>query len=84
MFIREKGDIFLFGHEHTGSFHEIGGKYYLNFGSTGNLVEKNAARYGVVDISPDGKVSYELKKAYYDDSEFREETNKMTEALKKS
>lgn len=35
-----------------------------------------------MDISPDGKVSYELKKAYYDDSEFREETNKMTEALK--
>ena len=82
MFMREKGDIFLFGHEHTGSFHEIDGKYYLNFGSTGNLVEKNAARYGVVDILPDGKVSYELKKAYYDDNEFREKTNKMTEALK--
>lgn len=82
MFVREKGDIFLFGHEHTGSFHEIDGKYYLNFGSTGNLVEKNAARYGVVDILPDGKVSYELKKAYYDDNEFREKTNKMTEALK--
>ena len=84
MFAREKGDIFLFGHEHTGSFHEIDGKYYLNFGSTGNLVEKNAARYGVVEISPDGKVTYEPKRAYYDDSEFREKTKEMLEVLNSS
>lgn len=80
MFARERGDVFLFGHEHTGSFHELGGKYYLNFGSTGNLVEENRARYGVVDITDD-KISYHLKKAYYDDGYFRRCTEKIIKVL---
>lgn len=81
MFAKERGDVFFFGHEHTGSFHEIDGRYYLNFGSTGNLVEENSARYGVTDITADGKVKYELKKAYYDDSVYREKTKIISDVL---
>ena len=61
------GDVFLFGHEHSGSLTEIDGKYYLNFGTLGNLLEKDCARYGIVDITPE-KVVYKSFIAHYDDS----------------
>lgn len=64
------GDVFLFGHEHTGSLTEIGGKYYLNFGTCGHFYKKDCARYGIVEIE-DGKVSYAAKEAYYDDARAR-------------
>lgn len=61
------GDIFLFGHEHTGSLTEIEGKYYLNFGTLGNMLEKDSARYGILDVTEE-KVVYKSLVARYDDS----------------
>lgn len=61
------GDIFLFGHEHTGSLTEIEGKYYLNFGTLGNMLEKDVARYGILDVT-EGKVAYKSFNVSYDDS----------------
>lgn len=61
------GDIFLFGHEHTGSLTEIEGKYYLNFGTLGNMLEKDVARYGILDVA-EGKVAYKSFNVSYDDS----------------
>ena len=61
------GDIFLFGHEHTGSLTELDGKFYLNFGTLGNMLEKDCARYGIVEVSPE-KVAYKSFIATYDDS----------------
>ena len=60
------GDVFLFGHEHTGSFHVIGDKYYINFGTCGNYVETGLARCGIVDVTSE-KVAYKLINAEYDD-----------------
>ncbi len=80
LFAGERGDVFLFGHEHTGSFTEIDGKFYLNFGTLGNLLEKDIARYGVVDISDNG-VGYELRKVGYDDSVFRNRTEELLKDL---
>ena len=62
-----EGDVFLFGHEHTGSLTELDGKYYLNFGTLGNMLEKDCARYGILDVSEE-KVVYKSFNAYYDDS----------------
>ncbi len=62
------GDVFLFGHEHTGSLQEIKGKYYLNFGTCGHFFKENCARYGIVEIFSDGKVSFRAGEAFYDDS----------------
>ena len=75
-----RGDVFLFGHEHTGSLTEIDGKYYLNFGTLGNFLEKNVARYGILNIR-DGKVSYELKRAEYDDTRALETTERLNDVL---
>lgn len=61
------GDIFLFGHEHTGSLTEIDGKFYLNFGTLGNMLEKDVARYGILDVA-EGKVAYKSFNVSYDDS----------------
>ena len=61
------GDVFLFGHEHSGSLSEVGGRYFLNFGTLGNLLEKDSARYGIVDVTPQ-KVVYKSFIAKYDDS----------------
>ena len=61
------GDLFLFGHEHTGSLTELNGKFYLNFGTLGNMLEKDSARYGIVDVTPE-KVAYKSFIAKYDDS----------------
>lgn len=61
------GDIFLFGHEHTGSLTELDGKYYLNFGTLGNMLEKDSARFGILDVSEE-KVAYKSIIAHYDDS----------------
>ena len=61
------GDIFLFGHEHTGSLTELDGKYYLNFGTLGNMLEKDSAHYGILDVSEE-KVAYKSIIAHYDDS----------------
>lgn len=71
LFNGEKGDVFLFGHEHTGSLTRMGDKYYLNFGTLGNMLEENVARVGYVEIK-NGEVDYELIKVPYDDSLFRE------------
>ena len=61
------GDIFLFGHEHTGSLTEIGDKLYLNFGTLGNMLEKDCARYGILDVTEE-KVAYKSLIATYDDT----------------
>lgn len=74
------GDVFLFGHEHTGSLTEADGKYYLNFGTCGNFLEKDSARYGMLTVEG-GKVSYELCSARYDDSEARAKTEQINALL---
>ena len=61
------GDVFLFGHEHTGSLTELDGKYFLNFGTLGNMLEKDSARYGILEVSQE-KVTYKAFIAHYDDS----------------
>lgn len=82
LFGDRKGDIFLFGHEHTGSLNCFDGKYYLNFGTTGNFLEKDAARFGILDI--DGKkVGYKAINAYYDDSLARKSTEMLNGILNK-
>lgn len=78
------GDVFLFGHEHTGSFTELNGKYYLNFGTLGNMLEPNVARFGILTINSEGEISYELQKVEYDDSLFRTRTAELTEVLNSS
>lgn len=62
-----EGDVFLFGHEHTGSQTEINGKYYLNFGTLGNMLEKDSAYYGILEITPE-KVAYKSFICNYDDT----------------
>lgn len=61
-----RGDVFLFGHEHTGSLCSTGGRFYLNFGTCGNYLEKDVARCGVAEITESG-VRYEVVRARYDD-----------------
>ena len=61
------GDIFLFGHEHTGSQTELDGKYYLNFGTLGNMLEKDSAYYGILDVD-NKKVTYKSFICHYDDT----------------
>ena len=67
MFAGLSGDVFLFGHEHTGSLTEIDGKLYLNFGTLGNMLEKDCARYGILDVTEE-KVTYKSLIATYDDT----------------
>lgn len=82
LFGDQTGDIFLFGHEHTGSVDEIDGRYYLNFGTLGNLLNKNEARFGILDINGD-KVEYKRMSVYYDDAKARETTEKLNVLLNK-
>ena len=67
LFDKLDGDIFLFGHEHTGSLTEINGKLYLNFGTLGNMLEKDCAHYGILDVTEE-KVTYKSFIATYDDT----------------
>ena len=67
MFSGYDGDVFLFGHEHTGSLTESDGRYYFNFGTCGNFLEKDVARCGIVEVSEDG-VRQEIVRARYDES----------------
>ncbi|MBR2336596.1 MAG: metallophosphoesterase family protein [Clostridia bacterium] len=62
-----EGDVFLFGHEHTGSLTEIGDRLFLNFGTLGNMLEKDCARYGILDVTPE-KVTYKSITCNYDDT----------------
>lgn len=80
LFNGETGDVFLFGHEHTGSFTETGNKYYLNFGTLGNLLEEGFARVGVVDITQ-GKVDYKLVKVPYNDKIFIKRCKEINDLL---
>ncbi len=75
-----KGDVFLFGHEHTGSQTVIGNKYYLNFGTVGNFLYPDTAMFGIVDIE-NGKVTYKPMKARYDDSAARRRTEEIRSIL---
>ena len=75
-----KGNVFLFGHEHTGSFTRLGDKYYLNFGTLGNFLEKDCARFGILDIDGD-KLAYKAINAYYDDSVPRKKTEELNAIL---
>lgn len=61
------GDIFLFGHEHTGSLTEVGGRYFLNFGTLGNMLEKDVAKFGIVEVTQE-KVVYKSINVDYDDT----------------
>lgn len=80
LFGDQQGDIFLFGHEHTGSLDFLDGKYYLNFGTLGNFFEKDKARFGLVEINGD-KVAYKSINAEYDDSTARISTEKLNKVL---
>lgn len=80
LFGDQQGDIFLFGHEHTGSLDFLDGKYYLNFGTLGNFFEKDKARFGFLEINGD-KVAYKLINAEYDDSTARISTEKLNKIL---
>ena len=75
-----KGNVFLFGHEHPGSFPRLGDKYFLNFGTLGNFLEKDCARFGILDIDG-GKLAYKAINAYYDDSVPRKKTEELNEIL---
>ena len=75
-----KGDIVLFGHEHTGSFHEINGRYFLNFGTAGHYLSPNTARGGIVEISPE-KVVYKAINAVYDDFPSRKRSEEILKLL---
>ncbi len=70
------GDVFLFGHEHTGSMHEIDGKLYLNFGTLGNFLYKDKCVYGILEING-GSKSYEKIEVDYDDDKAREKTKQI-------
>ena len=61
------GDVFLFGHEHTGSLEEFCGRYYINFGTCGSYLKSNCARCGIVDVRGK-KLTYKSIDAYYDDA----------------
>jgi len=61
------GDIFLFGHEHTGSLTELDGKYYLNFGTLGNMLFEDVARLGILEVTEE-KVVYKSINVKYDQS----------------
>ena len=81
-----KGDIFLFGHEHTGSLTEIDGKLYLNFGTLGNMLEKDSARFGILEVDNE-KVGYKSIIVQYDDSipkKRAEELNSILENKEKN
>lgn len=80
LFRGETGDVFLFGHEHTGSFTEIENKYYLNFGTLGNLLEEGVARVGVVEIIK-GRVDYRLLKVPYNDKIFIKRCKEINDLL---
>lgn len=75
-----KGNVFIFGHEHTGSFTRLGDKYYLNFGTLGNFLEKDCARFGILDVDGD-KLAYKAINAYYDDSVPRKKTEELNAIL---
>ena len=74
------GDIFLFGHEHTGSLTELDGKFFLNFGTLGNMLFENEARFGIVDVTPE-KVVYKLIIVNYDDSTPRKRAEEINAIL---
>ncbi|MBO4323037.1 MAG: metallophosphoesterase family protein [Clostridia bacterium] len=76
------GDVVLFGHEHSGSFHEIDGRHFINFGTCGNFLSPNAARCGIVEISAE-KVVYKSINAYYDDRYARERREEILNILSK-
>ncbi len=80
LFSDQEGDVFLFGHEHTGSATEIDGKIYLNFGTLGNFLFPDSARFGILEIDGD-KLSYKTINAYYDDSLPRKKTEELRETL---
>lgn len=80
LFGNEKGNVFLFGHEHTGSLDEINGRYFLNFGTLGNFLQKDTARFGLVEING-RKLVYKPINVYYDDSSARKTTEKLNEIL---
>lgn len=67
LFENLNGDVFLFGHEHTGSLTQIGNKFYLNFGTLGNMLEKDCAHYGILDVTEE-KVTYKSLICHYDDT----------------
>ena len=75
-----KGDVFLFGHEHTGSQTVIGNRYFLNFGTVGNFLYPDTALFGVVDIE-NGRVGYRSVKVSYDDSRVRKRTEEIRAVL---
>ncbi len=76
------GDVFLFGHEHTGSIHETDGKFYINFGTCGNYFSPNVARCGIVDITPQ-KVVYKSINAEYDDKIPSEKAKEILKILER-
>lgn len=83
LFGEEKGDVFLFGHEHTGSLDVMNGRYYLNFGTLGNFLQKDTARFGMLEINGE-KIAYKPINAYYDDSTARKTTERLNEILKEN
>lgn len=77
------GDVILFGHEHTGSLTEYGGRYFLNFGTCGNFLLPNAARFGIVDVE-NQKVVYKSINAEYDDTFAREKRDEILKILRRN
>jgi predicted phosphodiesterase len=77
-----RGDVFLFGHEHTGSLTELDGKYFLNFGTLGNMLEKDCARFGILEITEE-KVFYKLINVNYDDTLPRKRAEEINAILEK-
>ncbi len=75
------GDVVLFGHEHTGSFHHIGERYFINFGTCGNFLSPDVARCGIVEITSE-KVVYKSINAYYDDKQALKRNEEILNLLK--
>lgn len=77
MFARYDADIILYGHDHSRTIKEAGGKWYINVGSLGcPTAERNVARAGILEI--DGSdVSVRSVDIEYDASKVIDEINRI-------
>lgn len=77
MFARYDADIILYGHDHSKTIKEAGGKWYINVGSLGcPAAERNVARAGILEIEG-SDVSVRSVDIEYDASKVIDEINRI-------
>lgn len=77
MFARYDADIILYGHDHSRTIKEAGGKWYINVGSLGcPAVDGNIARVGILEIEG-SDVSVRSLDIEYDASKVIDEINRI-------